>query len=428
MTAAPLDPRVEHLLRDLAPQVLGAVVRRFRDFAASEDAVQEALIAAATQWPQAGVPDNPRGWLIQVARRRMTDHVRSEVSRRHREVVVADELPVEVAPALDGEPDIDPDDTLVLLFMCCHPALTPASAIALTLRVVGGLTTTEIAKAFLVPESTMAQRISRAKQSIKVSRVPFSLPDAGERAQRLSSVLHVLYLIFNEGYTASSGPELQRTDLSAEAIRLTRAVMKLLPDSGQVAGLLALMLLTDARRAARTGAGGALIPLDEQDRTLWDRNAITEGVALVSEALSKGSIGEYPLQAAIAAVHDEAARAEDTDWPQILALYGMLKELSSNPMIALNHAIATAMVHGPKAGLELLQPLDDDERVSGSHRLDAVRAHLLERAGEPEAAVILYRAAAAKTTSVPERTYLVMRAARLSAGPEDARTGTVRQA
>lgn len=414
MTSSPLDLRVERLLRDLAPQVLGAVVRRFRNFAWSEDAVQEALIAAAVQWPSDGVPDNPRGWLIQVAQRRMIDHVRSEISRRDREAVVADDIPVVVTPAMNGEPEIDPDDTLVLLFMCCHPALTSASAIALTLRAVGGLTTAEIAKSFLVPESTIAQRISRAKQSIKTSRVPFRMPDAEERAQRLSSVLHVLYLVFNEGYTTSSGDELHRTDLSNEAIRLTREVHKLLPDNGEVAGLLALMLLTDARRAARTGPNGELIPLDEQDRTLWDVQAIAEGVALASAALSKGSIGEYQVQAAIAAVHDEAARVEDTDWPQILALYRVLKRLTDNPLVALNHAIATAMVDGPNAGLELLAPLQDDERLRGNHRLDAVRAHLLERAGERATAVALYREAASKTTSVPERNYLVMKAARLS--------------
>ncbi len=413
MTSPPLDLRVERLLRDLAPQVLGAVVRRFRDFAASEDAVQEALIAAAAQWPRDGVPDNPRGWLIQVALRRMIDHVRSEISRRDRETVVADEIPVVVSPALYSEPQIDPDDTLVLLFMCCHPALTSASAIALTLRAVGGLTTAEIAKSFLVPESTLAQRISRAKQSIKTSRVPFRMPDAEERAQRLSSVLHVLYLVFNEGYTASSGAELHRSDLSNEAIRLTREVHKLLPENGEVAGLLALMLLTDARRTARTGPNGELIPLDEQDRTLWDGQAIAEGVALISAALSKGSVGEYQLQAAIAAVHDEAAHAEDTDWPQILALYSVLKRMTDNPLVALNHAIATAMVDGPNAGLELLAPLQDDERLRGNHRLDAVRAHLLERAGERDAAVELYRKAASKTTSVPERNYLVMKAARV---------------
>ena len=413
MKSSSLDHRVERLLRDLVPQVLGPVVRRFGDFAASEDAVQEALIAAAAQWPRDGVPDNPRGWLLRVALRRMTDSLRGDIARRNREAIVADELPAVVDPTMAEEPAIDPNDTLVLLFMCCHPALTPASAIALTLRAVGGLTTAEIAKAFFVPEPTMGQRISRAKQSIQTSAVPFRMPDADERAQRLGSVLHVLYLIFNEGYTTSAGTALHRTDLSNEAIRLTRAVHTLLPENGDAAGLLALMLLTDARRAARTGPNGELIPLDEQDRTLWDRQAIADGVALASAALSKGSVGEYQLQAAIAAVHDEAARAEDTDWPQILALYGMLKRMTGNPMVALNHAIATAMVSGPNAGLALLAPLRDDERLRGNHRLDAVRAHLLERAGERDAAVDLYREAASKTTSVPERTYLLMKAARV---------------
>ncbi len=414
MTFEPLDRRAEQLLRDLAPQVLGATLRRFRDFAACEDAVQEALIAAASQWPRDGVPDNPRGWLIQVALRRMTDHVRSEISRRTRENVAAQDVPIVVAPALYAEPGIDPDDTLVLLFMCCHPTLSPASAIALTLRAVGGLTTQEIAKSFLVPEATMAQRISRAKQSVESSHVPFEMPEAAERAQRLGSVLHVLYLIFNEGYTSSSGPSLQRTDLSNEAIRLTRAVRKLLPDDAQVAGLLALMLLTDARRAARAGPMGELIPLDEQDRTLWDPEAIAEGVALVSSSLSSGSVGEYQLQAAIAALHDEAPRAEDTDWPQIRALYGLLHRMSDSPVVALNHAIATAMVDGPRAGLALLETLDADDRLAGGHRLTAVRAHLLERASDAQAAISAYRAAAARTTNIPERNYLLMRAARLN--------------
>jgi len=411
-----LDARAEHLLRDLAPQVLGAVLRRFRDFGASEDAVQEALIAAATQWPRDGVPDDPRAWLIQVASRRITDHVRSEAARRRREAIVVSLVPPElqIALAADSDDAAEQDDTVVLLFMCCHPALSSSSAIALTLRAVGGLTTAEIAKAFLVPEATMAQRISRAKQSIKVSGVPFQMPTPEESAERLGAVLHVLYLIFSEGYTTSSGPELHRSDLSSEAIRLTRAIHTLLPDDGEVAGLLALMLLTDARRAARTGPGGELIPLAEQDRRLWDQGAIAEGVALVTGALSKGSIGAYPLQAAIAAVHDEAARAEETDWPQILALYGLLKRMSDNPMVTLNHAIATAMVHGPAAGLELLRALDADARLVGHHRLDAVRAHLLERAGDREAAIAHYRRAADRTTSTPERNYLMTQAARLS--------------
>jgi RNA polymerase sigma factor (sigma-70 family) len=408
-----LDARAESLLRELAPQVLGAVVRRFGDFAAAEDAVQEALIAAATQWPQEGLPDNPRGWLIQVASRRMTDHVRAELARRRREAVVATQTD-QVVPATDSASETDHDDTIILLFMCCHAALTPASAIALTLRAVGGLTTAEIAKAFLVPEATMAQRISRAKQRIEASGVPFRLPTSQERAQRLCSVLHVLYLIFNEGYATSTGPDLQRDELSREAIRLTRAVYNLLPNDGEVAGLLALMLLTDARRAARTGPDGELIPLTAQDRRLWDQQEISEGIALLTATLSKGSIGAYQLQAAIAAVHDEAARAEDTDWPQILALYGLLKRMSDNPMVMLNHAIATAMVHGPSVGLTLLQALDTDGRLAGHHRLDAVRAHLSELAGDRQAAVAHYRTAARRTTSLPERNYLLTQAAKLA--------------
>ncbi|XXY51061.1 RNA polymerase sigma factor [Sorangium sp. So ce269] len=415
MTSPPRDARAERLLRDLAPQVLGAVLRRFRDFTASEDAVQEALIAAATQWPRDGVPDEPRAWLIQVASRRITDHVRSEAARRRREAFVVSLVPPEQQLALAPDSDETPeqDDTLALLFMCCHPALSPSSAIALTLRAVGGLTTAEIARAFMVPEATMAQRISRAKQSIKASGVPFQVPTPEEQAQRLGAVLHVLYLIFNEGYTTSSGPELHRSDLSSEAIRLTRTVHALLPDDGEVAGLLALMLLTDARRAARTGPAGELIPLDEQDRGLWDQRAIAEGVALVSAALPRGSVGPYQLQAAIAAVHDEAARADDTDWPQILALYGVLMRMSDNPMVALSHAIATAMVHGPRAGLALLTALDADPRLAGHYRLDAVRAHLLERAGDHEAAIEHYSRAASRTTSIPEQSYLTTQAARL---------------
>ena len=414
--AAFLDSNVEHLLRELAPQVLGALVRRHGDFADAEDAVQEALIAAATQWPDQGIPANPRGWLYSVAIRRITDHLRSDLARRRREDAVASELWADWAfvPPPDAHVAVEQDDTLVLLFMCCHPALTPPSAIALTLRAVGGLTTAEIANAFLVPEATMAQRISRAKQSIKTSKVPFRMPTEDERAERLTAVLHVLYLIFSEGYTSSLGATLYRTDLSNEAIRLTRAIHGLRPHDGEIAGLLALMLLTDARRAARTGLHGELIPLDEQDRSLWDRDMITEGIALVSAALGSGSTGAYQLQAAIAAVHDEAARSEDTDWPQILALYGALERMSDNPMVTLNRAIAAAMVHGPVVGLDLLKPLDADARLSGHYRLDAVRAHLHEMAGDRQRALIHYRAAAEKTTSIPERDYLTTKAARLA--------------
>lgn len=408
----PPDDQIERLLRQLAPLVLAAVVRRAYDFAEAEDAVQEALIAAAEQWTSASLPDNPHGWLVQVARRRLTDRIRSEMARRQREDTVAAEAPTATMLAAPGESDLDPDDTLVLLFMCCHPALTLASAIALTLRAVGGLTTAEIARAFLVPESTIGQRISRAKQTIRASGIPFAMPDAAERQARVGAVLHVLYLIFNEGYTASAGTELQRVDLSAEAIRLTRQIHAILPDDPDTAGLLALMLLTDARRLARTGPHGELVPLDEQDRSRWHQAMIAEGVTLASAALAMGSVGEYQLQAAIAAVHSEAPSAEETDWPQIRALYAMLGRLSDNPMVALNSAIATAMVEGPAAGLALLGQLDQDPRLRGNHRLDAVRGHLLERAGRREEAVEWYRAAAAMTTNLPERDYLLGRANR----------------
>ena len=412
-----LDVRAEHLLRDLAPQVLGIMCRRFGDFAASEDAVQEALIAASIAWPRDGVPDSPRAWLIQVAQRRMTDHVRSEIARRNREGALAAETDFVVEPSTQEVPEVgglDHGDSLLLLFMCCHPALTPASAIALTLRAVGGLTTAEIANAFLVPEATMAQRISRAKQTIRTSGVAFEMPGERERAERLGSVLHVLYLIFNEGYASSIGPDLQRSDLANEAIRLTRAVHGLLPKDNEVAGLLALMLLTDARRPARTGADGELIPLAQQNRTLWDRQLIAEGIALVSAALSRGSVGPYQLQAAIAAVHDEAARHEDTDWPQILALYSLLMRMSDNPMVALSHAIATAMVEGPRAGLDLVATLDKDDRLASHYRLDAVRAHLHEMDGNHEAAIAHYLAAAGRTANIPERDYLSAQASRLA--------------
>jgi RNA polymerase sigma factor (sigma-70 family) len=405
----------EDLLRGLAPQVLGTLVRRYRQFDACEDAVQEALLAAAVQWPDQGVPEHPYGWLLTVASRRMADEVRSEVARRRREDTAAAQVPAgeSLAPAPGDEQPPEEDDTLTLLFLCCHPALSPASQLALTLRAVGGLTTAQIASAFLVPEATMAQRISRAKQSIRGSGIPFRMPPEGERADRLRVVLHVLYLIFNEGYTATSGPDLQRSELTGEAIRLTREVHRLLPDDGEVAGLLALMLLTDARRAARTGPGGALVPLAEQDRGLWNRSYIEEGVDLITDTLARAPIGPYQVQAAIAAVHAEAARADDTDWPQIVALYQLLERLAPNPMVTLNHAVAVAMVRGPRAGLDLLETLDADDRMVGHHRLDAVRAHLLEMAGDNAAARSRYRLAARRTTSLPEQRYLEARAARL---------------
>jgi RNA polymerase sigma factor (sigma-70 family) len=403
----------EHLLRELAPQVLAAVVRRYGDFSAAEDAVQEALFVASTQWPKDGIPDNPRAWLIQVAARRVTDQLRTEIARRRRETALVVETEDEqFAPPPDQEPE--KDDTLLLLFMCCHPALTRASSIALTLRAVGGLTTAEIARAFMVPETTMAQRISRAKQLINKAGARFQLPSPSERDERLDAVLHVLYLIFNEGYASSSGDSLQRVDLSSEAIRLARAVHHLLPDDNEVAGLLALMQLTDARRAARSGPDGAIIPLDEQDRSLWDGAAIRDGVALISRTLARGAVGAYQLQAAIAACHDEAAHVRDTDWPQILALYGLLQRMSNNPMVTLNRAVATAMVHGPAAGLALLEQLDADARIAEHHRLPAVRGHLHEKAGNFTAAIEHFRLAASRTSSTPERNYLLMKAARLA--------------
>jgi RNA polymerase sigma factor (sigma-70 family) len=398
-----VQPRVEDLLRELSPQVLGALARRYGDFDAAEDAVQEALLAAALRWPRDGIPQKPRGWLLQTAERRLIDELRSERSRRQRESLASRDAPASHVS--------DRDDTLAVLFMCCHPALTPASAIALTLRAFGGLTTAEIASAFLVGEATMAQRIARAKQRIKESGVPFRMPTRDEQAARVREVLHVLYLIFNEGYASSTGRELHRTELSEEAIRLTRMVQRLLPDDGEVTSLLALMLLVDARRPARTDPAGELIPLGEQDRMVWDRELIAEGVALLERAAGKGPVGEYRIQAAIAAVHDQAARADDTDWPQILALYGLLEQLTDNPVVTLNRAVAAAMTDGPAAGLALVDEVGD--RLAGHYRLDAVRAHLLEMAGDTTAALAHYRAAANHTTNLAERRYLATRAARL---------------
>ncbi|GIG22045.1 RNA polymerase sigma24 factor [Cellulomonas chitinilytica] len=411
---------VEGLLRELAPQVLGLLTRRYGDFASAEDAVQEALLAAATHWPRDGVPGNPRGWLTQTATRRMIDAWRADQARAARERLVAgDPVRGGSGPGASGPegsdgsdapgPDAsEQDDTLVVLLLCCHPSLTPASAIALTLRAVGGLTTAEVARAFLVPEPTMAQRISRAKRT--VSGVRFELPTPDELPARLRSVRHVLYLMFNEGYAATGGPTLHRAELSDEAIRLTRVLHAVRPDDGETAGLLALMLLDDARRPARTDASGALVPLPDQDRSLWDRALIAEGTALLEASSGHGVVGEYRLQAAIASLHDHAARAQDTDWPQIAALYGLLEQVTANPVVTVNRAVATAMVDGPRAGLALLDGVD----LPG-HRLDAVRAHLHEMAGDVPEALAHYGAAIARATSVPEREHLVARAARLRA-------------
>nr|WP_211362062.1 sigma-70 family RNA polymerase sigma factor [Pseudonocardia cypriaca] len=398
---------LEDVLRPLVPQVLGVLVRRHGQFEACEDAVQEALLAATVQWPAEGVPDNPRAWLLTVATRRLTDQWRSEHARRRRETTSA---------LLDGLEEVAPeqppaeDDTLTLLFLCCHPALSPPSQVALTLRAVGGLTTAEIARAFLVPESTIAQRISRAKRT--VAGGDFALPAEADRTSRLGAVLHVLYLVFNEGYTATSGPDLQRPDLTREALRLVRQVHRLLPDDGEVAGLLALMSITEARRPARTRPDGGLVPLAEQDRGLWDRALLAEGIALIEATMARAPVGPYQLQAAIAAVHSEAECAEDTDWPQIAQLYRVLSTVAPGPMVTLNRAVAVGMVEGPQAGLDLLATLDEGP-LAGHHRVPAVRAHLLELAGEREAARAAYLEAARRTTSEPERRYLEERADRL---------------
>src|SRR5580692_1069048 len=398
-------PAIEDLLRELTPQVLGALVRRYGQFEGCEDAVQESVLAATVQWPDGGVPGNPRGWLMTVASRRLIDQIRSDQARRDREWATATEAAPEDVP--------DTDDTLVLLFLCCHPILTGASQTALTLRAVGGLTTAEIARAFMVPEATMAARISRAKQRIKAAGGSFSLPDGAEREDRLRVVLHVLYLIFNEGYTASSGRELHRADLAQEAIRLTRTVHAQLPEDGEVTGLLALMLLTHARREARTTAAGDLVPLDEQDRAKWDRELIDEGTELVKATLAGPALGPYQLQAAIAATHADAATAGEANWPQVHALYLIMERIAPNPMVTLNRAVALAEIAGPPAGLALLSALDSDERLAGHHRLLSVRAHLLEKAGDTAGAYECYRGAASATASIAEQRYLESRASRL---------------
>ena len=409
MTARPphRGGAIEGPLREAAPRALAAVVRRFGDFADAEDAVQEAMIEAAGQWPRQGMPESPTGWLIAVASRRMTDRIRADSARRAREERIA----AEPEPGPAGEAD----DSLALIFMCCRPELSPASAIALTLRAVGGLSTGQIAAAFLVPETTMGRRIARAKKTVAEAGEPFGLPAPDERTERLRAALRVLYLIFNEGYAASEGPDLARAELSAEAIRLTRIARLALPEEPEVGGLLALMLLTDARRDARTDAAGELVPLDEQDRSLWDAAAIAEGARVLTAAIAAGAVGPYQLQAAIALAHDRARRPEDTDWAEILALYGLLEGVAPGPMVALNRAVATAMAEGPEAGLALLAEVEP--RLEGHHRVHAVRAHLLELAGDGAGAHAEYSRAAELTASLPEQRYLTRRAARLSGAP-----------
>jgi RNA polymerase sigma factor (sigma-70 family) len=402
---------IGNLSRELAPQVLAALVRRYGQFGACEDAVQEALLEAVTAWRDKGVPENPRGWLLTVASRRLIDEVRSDHARRRRESEhVAAAAPLEQSQ----EGTQDRDDSLALLFLCCHPSLSPPSQVALTLRAVGGLSTAQIAAAFLVPEATMAQRISRAKQAIRGSGARFELPGPAERMARLGIVLHVLYLIFNEGYTATGGPGLTAPELTGEAIRLTRWLHRLLPEDAEVTGLLALMLLTDARRPARTGQDGSLIPLTEQDRSSWDTAAIAEGVALISAVLPEGRPGPYQVQAAIAAVHDEAESVDATDWPEVLGLYDLLMYLTPSPVVSLNRSVAVAMVAGPAAGLAVLRDLESDPQLAQSHRLRSTRAHLLEMSGDLAGAVASYREAARLTTSLPERRYLTARAAKVA--------------
>jgi RNA polymerase sigma factor (sigma-70 family) len=415
-TPLPDAQRVAEIAREHAPHVLGALLRRFGQFDACEDAVQDALLDAIAAWPRQGIPQSPKSWLFTVASRRMIDEVRSEHARRRREQEYAaatrrlDEPP---------EPGSDSDHSLTLLFLCCHPALSGPSQVALTLRAVGGLTTAQIAAAFLVPEPTMAQRISRAKQAIRASGAQFEMPGPGERMARLGIVLHVLYLIFNEGYTATTGAGLTSIELSSEAIRLTRLLCGLLPDDSEVAGLLALMLLTDARRAARTGADGSLIPLDEQDRSAWDTERIAEGVALISAVLPRGQPGPYQVQAAIAAVHDEAESVDSTEWAEVLGLYEVLEQLAPGPMVSLNRAVAVAMAVGPAAGLDVVRQLESSGQLAGHHRLYSTRAHLLEMCGDVAGALAGYGEAARRTTSLPERRYLMGRAARLSSHKEN---------
>jgi RNA polymerase sigma factor (sigma-70 family) len=404
---------LEDLLRRLTPQVLAALLRRNADFESAEDAVQEALLAAATTWPEQGIPDRPDGWLITVASRRLIDQIRSESAGRRREHEDAARIPADqfIAPAADEAGT--GDDTLILLVLCCHPSLTPSTQVALTLRVVGGLRTAEVARAFLVPEPSMRQRLSRAKRTIKDAGGRFRLPAEPELTERLRSVLHVLYLMFNEGYTATSGHDLHRAELTGEALRITRTVRGLRPDDGEVAGLYALMLLIEARRAARTGSDGGLIPLAEQDRSRWNQAMIAEGVEVLADTLANHQTGPYQLQAAIAAVHAEAPRAADTDWTQIVGLYQVLTKIAPSPVVTLNHAVAVAMLHGPQPGLAMLAALDADQRVARQHRLPAIRAHLLEQLGDRAAAVASYRRAAQLTTSIPEQNYLQDRADRL---------------
>jgi RNA polymerase sigma factor (sigma-70 family) len=410
------DARLDVVWRACAPRVLGALVRRYGHFDIAEEALQDALVAAARQWPAEGMPDDPKAWLIRVASRRLVDRLRADDARSRREERVARRTPAHpVGPMGPPNAWVDRDDTLAVMLLCCHPLLSRPSQIALTLRAVAGLTTAQIARSFLVPESTMAQRIVRAKARLEEVADPFGPPPVTEMPARVAAVAHVLYLVFTEGHTATTGGGLTVPSLGAEAIRLGRELHRLLPDDGEVSGLLALMLLTDARRSARAGADGSFIPLAEQDRGRWNRDQITEGTELVDAALPFGPVGPYQLQAAIAAVHDEAATAEATDWVQIERLYEMLDRIAPGPIVTLNRAVAVAETRGPLAAMELIDPLLDDRRLRHTHRLHAVHAHLLELAGRTDDASAAYLLAARQATSIPEQRHLHAAARRLGA-------------
>ncbi|HET8915743.1 MAG TPA: sigma-70 family RNA polymerase sigma factor [Propionibacteriaceae bacterium] len=402
--AAPTSA-LEHLLRTEAPQVLGALVRRFGHFDIAEDAVQDALLAATQQWPNRGIPEHPRGWLIRVGYRRMVDQLRADQLRRRREYQLASQ------PAQASPDESAADDSLTLLFLCCHPILSPVSQVALTLRAVGGLTTTEIAHAYGVTEVAMGQRISRAKQQIRSTGGRFVLPSAEDRGNRLTAVLHVLYLIFNEGYAATAGEQLHRVDLTTEAIRLTRTLHRLLPDEPEVAGLLALMLLSDARRPARSTEAGDLVTMEHQRRELWDKALTAEGTVLITAVMRRRQVGPYQLQAAIAALHNGAPSYAETDWPQIAALYAWLEQLTPTPPVQLSRAVAVAMAYGPRRGIVLLDSIEDDSLIRQRER--AVRAHLLELDGDTQRAAELFREAATLTDNLAERRYLESRAQHL---------------